>query len=290
MTKYRISVVAALIAILLLCVSSPIGLDDDSDATASLSLNTESAVLYLSGGTNQIILEVTDPTPGTITWQKIDIDDGLNVVSLVTDPNDSTKATATAGETGSIKIVATSSTGATASAIIVVFSSPGTSTDVFHFWIQIDELDFEAAVNSNSLDVTLPALPPGFDFFDGFWITVDNNVENIANFNAFTALERACQLKGWDFDAQQSGWINTFLNLGTYSGEGGSWVYWVQYHLNLASNTWDFNNVTLGYMTTVEEQYVGMIFRESTSPDSNGVAVPELPNGANTLSLHTVNP
>ena len=49
------------------------------------------------------------------------------------------------------------------------------------------------------------------------------------------------------------------MGRGTYAS-GTTYDYWAQYHNATCSGSWDFNNVTLEYITTQDHSYIGMIF------------------------------
>ena len=304
MNRTKIPVLAALVAVLLLCAASPIALEDDSDALAGnngMSLNNNKLILYMDlTGPNVSTGDISSYTytatmndgtavPDNAVWSLNDIGNGTNVVTLsnASGPN----ATVTASHTGSVEIQITCGD-KYASAVIVVFSAPGAETDVFYFWIKIDADAVTDANNHSETDVIPQSiiLPLGFDINNGFWVKVTKAESELTDFNAYSALNWFCeqQAVNWDFDAQSSGWINTFLNLGTYQGNGSDWIYWSQYTWDMSNsannNGWSFNNTTLGYLTDVEDSYVGMLFRTSHSP-GDPIDAPAVPVGSNTLTV-----
>ena len=280
----------------------PFMASEDSDAlignTTGMSLNTNSAVLYLTGGDSSIVLEVTQMITGDdeedVYWDLNDLDDGTSFVSLVDNQNGTYTVTALSipnnQTVASVEVYACvdvvdgngdpvidpdthEQVKHTASAVIVVYPSPSTTTSVFHFYFKIDSeaIDYllnEGQITSSTLD--LPTLPEGYDIYNGFWVTVDNSVANLSTFNALTAIQWYFTQNGWSNHFGDYGWIEDLLGLGSYSGEEGVWYYWAQYHLT--NDGWEFNNTTLEFITTVEESYIGMIFWGSPSaedmPDS----------------------
>ena len=265
---------ASLVAIFVIVAAVPFVDNDGSDALTGnngLSLDKNDAILYVSGGTNTTTFSVvTDPLPatGSIVWSLVNLDDGLNVVSLTANADGT--ATVSAQNPGSIEIKASLGTDYYASAVIVVFQSPGTPATVFHYYIQVYGDQYDTYTPDINNEYTSQQIK------NGFWIEVKQSDTNIGinDFNAFTALQWYCQGHHWDFDASSSGWINSFLGLGTYNS-GDNWVYWAQYHVNSTCTAWEFNNTTLGYISTVDSSYIGLIFWESTSssdkPTFNGM-------------------
>lgn len=275
---------SGLVAILMVTCAVPFMASEDSDAlignTTGMSLNTDSAVLYQTGGTSSIQLSIEQyiagDNPSNATWTLNDLDDGTSFVQLSTNTGSSTtvsvNANATITDAMSVEVVATIGTHH-ASAVIVAYPSPSTTATVFHFYFKIDSeaIDYllnDGQITSSTLD--LPTLPEGYDIYNGFWVTVDNSVANLSTFNALTAIQWYFTQNGWSNHFGDYGWIEDLLGLGSYSGEEGVWYYWAQYHLT--NEGWEFNNTTLEFITTVEESYIGMIFWGSPSaedmPDS----------------------
>lgn len=287
----------------MLCAASPFVLGEDSDALTGnngMSIDDDKLVLYLdltgpnvsaddiSSYTYTATMDDGSAVPSDAVWSLNDIGDGTNVVTLsnASGPN----ATVTASHTGSVEIQITCGD-EYASAVIVVFSAPGEAAEYFYFWIKIDMEAVNAANQHSSSPVAVQAinLPSGFNFYNGFWVKVTKEESQLTDFNAYSALNWFCHNEkvNWDFDAQSSGWINTFLNLGTYQGDGSDWIYWSQYTWdmnNTANNGWSFNNTTLGYLTDVEDSYVGMIFKTSGGPN-DPVSAPAIPEKSNTLTV-----
>ena len=93
---------SGLVAILMVTCAVPFMVSEDSDAlignTTGMSLNTNSAVLYLTGGDSSIDLEVTQMITGDdeedVYWDLNDLDDGTSFVSLVDNQNGTYTVTA----------------------------------------------------------------------------------------------------------------------------------------------------------------------------------------------------
>lgn len=268
---------AALVAILMVSMTFAISIDDESSALVGdnvLDLEKDSAILYLNGTNSTTFAVKSDSIPASysasdISWHLNNLDDGAQLVSFneagtqFTASGTST-VTVYARALGSIEIVAEiTGTDFYASGVIVVFQSPGTQATEFNFFIKVDSATGYVPDYDNSCG--------GIN--DGFWITVKQSETNIAlsDFTAFTALQWYCSENDWDFDASSYGWINTFLGLGTYQGNNGSWIYWAQYHFD--GSEWAFNNTTLSYISTVDSSYIALVFWESPSSDDK----PNLP-------------
>lgn len=291
----------------------PIMASEDSDAlvgtTPGMSLNTNSAVLYLTGGDSSIDLEVTQMITGDdeedVYWGLNDLDDGTSFVSLVDNQNGTYTVTALSipnnQRVASVEVYACvdvvdgngdpvidpttqEQVKHTASAVIVVYPSPTTTATTFHYFFKIDESAIDYLVEDEQIDyetLILPDLSDDCDIFEGFWITVTYNNDmgmTASQFNALSALQWYLDENDWENDFGYYGWINTLLGLGSYmgpaNGDGNVWYYWAQYHAtgNGSSATWVFNNTTLEFITTAEESYIGMIFWGS--PDANTVPAP----------------
>lgn len=274
----NVKVVVALTALLMVSMAFAISIDDESSALVGdnvLDFEKDSAILYLSNGSNTTTFSVKDGTipagysASQITWHLNNLDDGAQLVSF--DP-DGTQFTASGTSTvavyakalGSIEIVAEiPGTDYHASGVIVVFQSPGTQATEFNFFIKVDPSTGHVPDYDSSYG----------NINTGFWITVRQSDTDIAlsDFTAFTALQWYCSDNDWDFNASSYGWINTFLGLGTYEGTNGSWIYWAQYHFD--GSKWAFNNTTLNYISTVDSSYIALVFWESPSSDDK----PDLP-------------
>lgn len=273
----NVKVVAVLTALLMVSMAFAISIDDESSALVGdnvLDFEKDSAILYLSNGSNSTTFSVKDETIPTgysasqITWHLNDLDDGAQLVSF---NEEGTQFTVSGVSTvavyakalGSIEIVAEiTGTDYHASGVIVVFQSSGTQATEFNFFIKVDK---NSGYTSNFVNTRTQNIN------DGFWITVKQSETSIAlsDFTAFAALQWYCQQNSWDFNASSYGWIETFLGLGTYQGNNGSWIYWAQYHLE--GNQWDFNNTTLDFISTVDSSYIALVFWESASSDARPV-------------------
>lgn len=298
---------SGLVAILMVTCVVPFMASEDSDAlvgtTPGMSLNTNSAVLYENNGTSSIQLSITQyisgDNPAAAHWYLHDIDDGTDFVDLSVSTGSSTTVSVIGLDAGvevaSVEVVASidvvdgnnqpvidpnthQQVKHTASAVIVVYPSPTTTATAFHYYFKVDQ----SAVNYLLLneDITYGDLaldPPGeSEIYAGFWVTVtlEDTEMNASDFNALSALEWYLDEEGWDNDIGNYGWINTLLGLGSYmgpaNGDGYVWYYWAQYHAvgNGDNESWEFNNTTLEFITTVGESYIGMIFWGSPDADS----------------------
>lgn len=281
---------SGLVAILMVTCAVPFMASEDSDALtqdSNMALNSDRAVIYVTSGSDHsftFTAATTDGNTGSIAWKLNDIGDGSNNVSF----DDSTSTYTASGSSatvygkvaGSIEVeayVVGDEANHCASAVVVVYPSPSTTTSVFHFFFQIDATAIDDLIEAELLDdePVIPTLPTGCDIYDGFWVTVDNAVANLSNFNALTALQWYLTTNGWDNHFSNYGWIEDLLGLESYPGDGGVWYYWAQYHAtgNGSSATWAFNNTTLEFITTAGESYIGMIFWGS--PDAN--TMPDFP-------------
>ena len=269
---------SGLVAILMVTCAVPFMASEDSDAlignTTGMSLNTDSAVLYKTGGTSSIQLSISQyisgDNPSAAAWSLNDLDDGTTFVQLSDTTGSSitvsVNANATITDAMSVEVVAAIGTHH-ASAVIVVYSSPSTTANVFHYYFKIDSSAIDHLIESEQIDedtVLLPTLPSGCDIYSGFWVTVTQTQTGLsdANFNALTALQWYFTQNGWSNHFSNYGWIEDLLGLESYPGDGGVWYYWAQYHAtgNGTAAGWAFNNTTLEFITTAGESYIGMIF------------------------------
>lgn len=256
----------------------PFMASDDSDAlignTTGMSLNTDSAVLYKTGGTSSIQLSISQyisgDNPSAAAWSLNDLDDGTTFVQLSDTTGSSitvsVNANATITDAMSVEVVAAIGTHH-ASAVIVVYPSPSTTTTVFHYYFKIDSAAYDDVYNAGLIETQSgeAILPSGYDMSDfntGFWVTVDNSIAQLSTFNALTALQWYLNTNGWSNHFSNYGWIEDLLGLDSYPGDGGVWYYWAQYHAtgNGTAAEWAFNNTTLEFITTAGESYIGMIF------------------------------
>lgn len=256
----------------------PFMVSEDSDAlignTTGMSLNTDSAVLYKTGGTSNIQLSISQyisgDNPSAAAWSLNDLDDGTTFVQLSDTTGSSitvsVNANATITDAMSVEVVAAIGTHH-ASAVIVVYPSPSTTTTVFHYYFKIDSAAYDDVYNAGLIETQSgeAILPSGYDMSDfntGFWVTVDNSIAQLSTFNALTALQWYLNTNGWSNHFSNYGWIEDLLGLDSYPGDGGVWYYWAQYHAtgNGTAAEWAFNNTTLEFITTAGESYIGMIF------------------------------
>lgn len=264
------------VAILVVCVV-PLASSEQSDGltgdSTGMSLNVDSAVIYVSGTPNYVSLNVATAPAGVsaenATWAVADIGDGTSCVTLSENGSSATVTAASLGSASvaSVKVTATIiDTDAEetyhASAIVVVYASSSATATSFHYYVKIDQ----SAIPS-SVSVQTTGFTDGHtiaDFYTGFWIEVkQSNYTGAGAWNAMNAFQWYCDQYGWNCSASSSGWISTILNLGTYQGSGSDWIYWSQFHAE--GNSWVFNNTTMGYITSVSESYIGLLFRVSTS-------------------------
>lgn len=275
---------SGLVAILMVTCAVPFMASEDSDALthdSNMALNSDRAVIYVTSGSDHsftFTAATTDGNTGSIAWKLNDIGDGSNNVSF--DDSNSvytasgSSATVYGKVAGSIEVeayVVGDETNHHASAVVVVYPSPSTTATTFHFFIQIDSDAYDYALSQEDVDfeVTIPNEYSIEDFNNGVWITVTQNETGLsnANFNAGTAFDWYLNENGWDGELGSYSWINQLFNLSYYLGDevydgdefiGNYYYYWAQYHLT--NSGWEFNSTTLGFITTVEESYIGLIF------------------------------
>lgn len=281
---------SGLVAILMVTCAVPFMASEDSDAltgnTTGMSLNTNSAVLYKTGGTSSIQLSISQyisgDNPSAATWSLNDLDDGTTFVQLSGSPGSSITVSvnpnATINDAMSVEVVASIGTHH-ASAVIVAYPSPSTTTTVFHYYFKIDSAAYEDVYNAGLIQTQSgeAILPSGYSmstFNTGFWVTVDNSVAQLSTFNALTALQWYLNTNGWSNHFSNYGWIEDLLGLDSYPGSDGVWYYWAQYHAtgNESTAAWAFNDTTLEFITTAGESYIGLIFWGS--PDANTMPTP----------------
>lgn len=267
------AVFAGLVAMIMVTCVVPFMASDDSDAlignTPDMSLNTNGAVIYANSNPNSVVLVISTLPAGAdasdARWERNNIGDGINFVSLSANPDGS--VTVIAGSIGSayvksVEVVATIGS-SHASAVIVVYQSPSATATVFHYYVKIDQSAIPSGVTPQTTGFTDNHTIN--DFYNGFWIEVQQSQYNgTDSWSAMSAFQWYCDTYGWNCSAS-GGWINTILNLGTYPGPNGVWYYWAQYHAN--GNSWAFNNTVMSYITSVDSSYIGLIFWGS--PDAN---------------------
>ncbi len=273
------SIIAGIVATILIICAVPMSFAEQSEGLTSnsdtMSLDKDSAVIYVSGTPTSVVFTVETVPDGlsadSATWSVVDIDDGTTCVTISPSQGASTTVSAASLEesksVSSVKIVATINDEAsgecyTASAIVVVYATSSATATTFHYYVKIDK---------SAIPTTATVQTTGFtdghkidDFYNGFWIEVkQSQYTGTDAWNAMSAFKWYCDQYGWNCSASSSGWINTILDLGTYQGSGSDWTYWTQYHA--VGNAWVFNNTTMGYITSVSESYIGLLFRVSTS-------------------------
>lgn len=269
-------VFAGLVAVLMIACIVPFTFSEDSDAltgNSNLSLNTSTIVLYADNTSSAhtytfTVSGVPSAMEGNVVWTLNDLDDGTDLVTLSSTTGLST--TVTAVSTGSVEIEAyiSGTTDYYASAVIVVFQSEGTATDDFWFFFQIDASAYAVATGETFKSSNFPSVG-GKTIDEGYWVHVLQSSTGLSDsdFNALSALKWYADSNSWENDFGNYGWIQTFLGLGTYSGDDGVWYYWAQYHGT--NSGWAFNNTTLQYITTEDSKFLGLIFWGSPSADDS---------------------
>lgn len=285
----KATIISGLIAIIMVTCALPFTASEDSDAlignTEGMSLNVDSAVLYQTGGTSNVQLSITQTLAGDVasdaTWYLHDIDDGTSFVQLSNTSGASVTVSVTSLAEGvnvaSVEVVANIGNHH-ASAVIVVYPSPGTPAETFRFFFQIKEDAYAHVQANNSANVNLPSGYTMAQFYTGFWVSVTKAQADPNNngFTALSALQWYLNTHGWSNSFGSYGWINQLLGLGTYPGDNGVWYYWAQYHA--VGNGWAFNNTTLGFITTVDQSYIGMIFWGSPNAETMPTPFPGIPS------------
>ncbi len=290
--RFKYAFFAVIVALTIAAV--PLFYSESADDSAALTgdnvldLTNDSAIVYVASGDGHSATFSVDLSTipsgysaSSISWKLNDLDDGTTLVSF-SDTTDTYTMTGVSSVTVYGKAVGTleieayiSGTNYYASGIVVVFSAPTETASTFYYYIKIDS----AVYSAHESEIVLPSGITEEKIQEGFWISASND-SGSSDFNALTALQNYCTANNWQFSASSYGWIDTFLGLGTYEGTNGSWIYWAQYHASSGSNpSWVFNNTTLAYITSVDSQYIGMIFWESPN-DSTMPDFPGLPASA----------
>lgn len=303
MTKsMTITIASAVVALMVIFCAVPLAGSEDSDAltgNSNISLNAQQVVLYTESTTQNsfnFTVNMSGCTSGatSVVWSTNAIGSPQATVSFsnVTD----TSVTVTATGVGSIEIVATADANNYASAVVAVQTSPDAAATEFNFYIKID-----TTASDYTSSLVLPSNLTLTQLNNGFWLTVTQaqvaakmgaNVE----FNALNAFKCAVIIQNelvaamdfeegetpvyWTYSVSDYGWFNSFLGLGTYSGDNGSWIYWAQYHGiqdTAGAWSWAFNNYVFGELTTVEYKYIGMVFWPSPADMSVPTPFPTLP-------------
>ncbi len=286
------TMLAGVVVTLLIVCIVPLGSSEQSDGltgnTDGMSLNVNSAVIYCSGGTNSVELEIASVPSGvssdSAVWSLGDLDDGVDFVTLSKTTGSS--ITITAGSLGTatvktIEVIATIGVNH-ASAVVVVYASASETASVFHFYVKVDSTaipDGESLQSTGFTDETTVEL-----LTSGLWVHVfrtdfDADSEkdvSITDWNAANAFSWYCSENGWHCSIGDYGWVDTILDLGTYNGGDGAWIYWSQFHAE--NGAWVFNNTTMAYITTTAEAYIGLFFRVSQSAEDT-VPFPGYPTG-----------
>lgn len=153
------------------------------------------------------------------------------------------------------------------SCTVTIYDPSQKITDTFYFFIKI--VDDFGLKNAQLSGISQS------DIRDGFWVAGTGST-------AALALKEICSREGWHLQYDEKyykGWIDTFLGLGTYPQTGGDYLYWVQYCWD--GSQWVFNDLCLGYLTSVQYKFVGLMFMRSTMEgmesgiDAGSSGVPE---------------
>ncbi len=279
---------AVMVAIMMVAMTVSFNASDDNDAltpSSNLELNEGTTVIYVASGTNHSTTysvktsTIPDGYSGAdVSWRLADLDDGNCISFSDTDGvfiATGGSVTVYGRSVGSVELIAEIVDGDLeddyiVSVVVVVFSSPTANATEFHFFFQIDPAGY-AYAQGQGATVALPSGKTMADFNAGFWVTVNQSSVG-GTFNALTALQWYLDQNDWNNDIASSGWIQSLLNLGTYSASGGVYYYWAQYHAvpdtSGDGGHWAFNNTTLSYITSVDSSYIGLIFWGSPSSSS----------------------
>lgn len=275
--RVMVGIIATLLIICIIPLSSSEQSDGLTGNTDGMSLNVNSAVIYYSGGTNSVELEIASVPSGvssdSAVWSLNDLDDGVDFVTLSKTTGSSITVTAGSLGTASVKTIEVVATIGTnhASAVVVVYASSSETASVFHFYVKVDPTAIpvgEVLQSTGFTDGTTAEL-----LISGLWINVfrtdfDNDTEkdaSLTDWNAANAFSWYCYENGWNCNIGNYGWVDTILDLGTYAGDDGAWIYWSQFHAE--NGAWVFNNTTMAYITTAAESYIGLLFRVSQSAE-----------------------
>lgn len=275
-------VVASLLAIMMIVTVMPMIGSDDTEAltgNSNLSLNASSVIVYTDvletdHSFTFTVSGVPDNTPeSSIIWILNDLDDGDDLVSFSASNDEvytTTGSTATVygviEGTVEVEVYIENTTTYYASAVVVVFDSPGTSATEFNFYFRIYiPAGTNVPMSTYLQNFQCPAGKTLSDFTTGFWVNIkQSDLPTGTTFNAINALKWYANQNNWQL-SESGGWINTFLGLGTYTEDYDTWTYWAQYHACSGDTDWTFNSVGLGYASTQEYSYIGMIFWPSPS-------------------------
>lgn len=297
-----ITILTAVVTIMAIICAVPLVGSEDSIALTgdrNLSLNAQHVNLYTdTTGPNSFdfTVDMSECTSSatSVVWSMNSIGSPQATVSFSNVTG--TSVTVTATGVGSIEILATADANNYASAVVVVQNSLNDSATEFSFYIKVD-----TSASDYTSSLILPSNITLSQLNAGFWLTVTQaqvvaKMGSGTTFNALNAFKCAVIMQNeiindmefdegvtpiyWTYDVSDYGWFNTFLGLGTYSGNDGAWVYWAQYHGvqdTTGAWSWSFNNYGFYDITTVEYEYIGMIFWPSPANMSVPTPFPALP-------------
>ncbi len=286
-------IVASLLAILMVVTVMPMNWSEDSDAltgNSNISLNEQHVNLYTDSPTQSSFVFTVDLTNSTS--QSTTVNWSTNVIGTPTatvdiTPTTGTSVTVTGTGAGTIEIVATVDSENYASAVVAVQTGYAPATS-FTFYIQVDPAVSSYYNNS----IIIPSNTSLASLNAGITMTVTKaQVEarygTGTTFNALNAFNCAIAAQNelinqmefdegdgpvyWQANISSYGWFNSFLNLASYPGDNGSWIYWAQYHAvqNGNNTVWAFNNYGFYDIATEDYSTLGLIFW--ASPANMGV-------------------
>lgn len=276
-------IMASLLAILMVVTVVPMTFSEDSDALtgdSNISLNAQHVSLYTDSPAQSSFVFTVDLTHSTsqstdVTWTTNAIGTPQATVQLSATTGNSITVTGTGA--GTIEIVATVDSQNYASAVVAVQTGYAPATS-FTFYIQVDP-----AVSNYYSNIIIPSNTSISALNAGITMTVTKaQVEarygTGTTFNALNAFNCAIAAQNelidqmefdegdepvyWQANISSSGWFNSFLNLASYPGDNGSWIYWAQYHAVQNGNTteWAFNNYGFYDIATEDYSTLGLIF------------------------------
>lgn len=221
------SVISLIAVAVMVSIAVPFAASEDSDALVraqNMSLNFDSAVLYVAPGENHaftFVASFTDDSVNVVSWKLNDFDDGVDVVSF----SDSDTVTTAVGDSvtvygkkiGSIEVeayVEGNESNYCVSAVVLVRDAPTATATEFNFWFQVYGSDACNYVWTHSKNYEILY---NDKWIDGFWIRVTQSevqsMDPTKTFNARTALEYIASMHhDWEVYFTEYGWIETFMD------------------------------------------------------------------------------